>query len=410
MVQAEVPPLLHYQARLQDTQGRPLQGKHKLTFRIYDAQVQGNLLWTQILPAVNIEEGNLAAMLDFSTPKQELTFNEPYWLSIEIENDGEMTPRQLVAVSAYALNADRVNGISASLTPQPNNLLALNAEGKFPPEVLDIHQGPGGNFDADMVDGFHASAAIASNTILPLNANAKFTQNVMPDNLDTYTVDGKDASFLLDCQNHTGVQPPATISPQGAGSGLNADKLDGFEATDLAFLENVQVFTSNGTWIKPANVNTVYVKVWGGGGNGGNGSNGGAGSGGGGGGYSEGLIAVTGNVAVTVGGPGGTSNFAGIPTMQATGGISGSVDIAPSCPGGEGGAGSGGIINLTGGKGGASFGYGGDGGSSPMGGRGGLVGHYTDGNTGGSPGGGGGGGSQNKIGGRGADGLVIVYY
>ncbi len=83
--------------------------------------------------------------------------------------------------------------------------------------------------------------------------------------------------------------------------------------------QNIQYFTASGTWTKPAEISTVYVRVWGGGGGGGSSSGSTSCGGGGGAGYSEGLVAVSGNVTVTVG-SGGLSqggNLAG-----ATGGFS----------------------------------------------------------------------------------------
>ena len=61
-------------------------------------------------------------------------------------------------------------------------------------------------------------------------------------NLDADTVDGKHASDVLSRANHTGTQPsstitgtfaPAAISPQGDGSGLNADTVDGLHASQI---------------------------------------------------------------------------------------------------------------------------------------------------------------------------------
>jgi len=139
---------------------------------------------------------------------------------------------------------------------------------------------------------------------------------------------------------------------------------------------NMQVFTSGGTWTKPAGVSSVFVKVIGGGG----GSGGikyvapatyGATGGGGGGGYSEGIVAVSGNVTVTVGaggtagadsggtgGTGGTSSFAGDSTLSATGGVgSAGRTTTGAGAGGAGGDGSGGTLNISGDAGRAGFYY-----------------------------------------------------
>lgn len=168
---------------------------------------------------------------------------------------------------------------------------------------------------------------------------------------------------------------------------------------------NIQVFTSSGTWTQPAGITKCYVKVIGPGGAGGGGSSTSTtGGGGGGGGYSEGIISVTGNVTVTIG---STNSFAGSTTISATSGAAGSAPVGGNPGiGGTGGTGSGGTINISGGPGQK----GGSGGSTMMGSGGySIAGSFS--NSGNSFGGGGGGGiGSSGSGGSGDPGGVIIYY
>lgn len=192
---------------------------------------------------------------------------------------------------------------------------------------------------------------------------------------------------------------------------------------------NIQVFTASGTWTRPAGVDTVHVKVVGGGAGGGAGggssaanATGGSGGGGGAGGYSEGLIAVTGNAAVTIGAGGaagaggGTSSFAGSTTIQATGGSAGGSggNRSGSTPGiggtgGTGGVGSGGTLNLSGGSGAdGATGY--TSGAGSVEGRGGLGGSTLYGSFGAKGSGGNGSTSGSGSASAGIDGYVVVYW
>ena len=129
---------------------------------------------------------------------------------------------------------------------------------------------------------------------------------------------------------------------------------------------NMQAFTSSGTWTNPGSVTKVKVTVVGaGGGGGGSGPNNGSGGGGGGGGTAIEVATIpTSPVPVTVGGggaaggpqaggsTGGTSSFGAY--CSATGGTGGpgNYSVQPNSNyGGQGGAGSGGTLNLEGGCG-----------------------------------------------------------
>lgn len=149
---------------------------------------------------------------------------------------------------------------------------------------------------------------------------------------------------------------------------------NGLEYRNSGF-SGIQVFTSNGTWNRPAGVRYIRVKVQGaGGGASGHGESGAAG------GYAERIMDVTGipSVGITIGGGGGGNYYSG------AGGNSGGTSFGPyiSAQGGHGanrqnqhsggvsGGAGGGNLNIHQGGGGAHHDSFGPGGTSHFGGAG----------------------------------------
>ena len=99
-----IPRLIRFQALLEDKQENPLNGDFKLTFRIYDKETSGGPLWQEIQPGVSVEEGVLDVKLG-SVNELNLLFDKPYWLGVEVESDGEMTPRFDFTTVPYAYNS-----------------------------------------------------------------------------------------------------------------------------------------------------------------------------------------------------------------------------------------------------------------------------------------------------------------
>lgn len=178
---------------------------------------------------------------------------------------------------------------------------------------------------------------------------------------------------------------------RATGTALPA--LDGTNLTGIAKVADIQTFTANDTWAKPAGAKSVLVQMWGGGGGGGGGPSTAMGGGGGGGGAyleytfnasdlsaTEAIVVGTGGTATNVG---GNSSF-GSTKLIAYGGGGGD----PASGGGDGGGGGGGGIASVGGT--ATTHMGGNGGnvSGGVGGSGAVGGISTF-------GGGGGGGSGN---------------
>lgn len=110
MAQAEA--RIHYQGVLLDSSGNPLDGVTTVTFRLYDAPTGGNLLWSEN-PHVTVSEGVFSVLLGHGGSIVPGLFDSgERWLELEV--GGEiLSPRQPIASVPRALNAERLQGLTA---------------------------------------------------------------------------------------------------------------------------------------------------------------------------------------------------------------------------------------------------------------------------------------------------------
>lgn len=259
------------------------------------------------------------------------------------------------------------------------------------------------------------TAAIQGNESVgaALNAAIAALQSGKADASHTHNASDIDAGTLSNARLDIAAQAAAEA---GTGNGLMTSERTAQAIAALAsgggIVVQRQIFTSSGTWTKPAGLLYADIEVVGGGGAGA-GYYGGPNHGGGGGGYARVIEAAAdlgSTETVTVGAASGTSSFGS--HASATGGSTGYTENSGGGTGGVGTA-SGGFV-ARGSDGGLASIYtgtyfvGGTGGGSFLGGAG--KGGAWSGSAGGANtgGGGGGGGSNGGPGGAGGTGVVIV--
>jgi hypothetical protein len=134
--EAAVPHLINYQGRLTDSSGNPLNGSYNITFRIYDAETAGTLLWQEQHTGVVIQKGIFSILLG-SVTALNLPFDTQYYLAIQVGSDPEMSPRQRITSAGYAIRAERaegVNGITNFFPGSGNVGIGMTS----PAEKLDV--------------------------------------------------------------------------------------------------------------------------------------------------------------------------------------------------------------------------------------------------------------------------------
>ncbi|MDD3905376.1 MAG: hypothetical protein PHS46_02470 [Candidatus Omnitrophica bacterium] len=105
---AAIPHLMNFQGKATDKAGAPLSGTYNLTFRIYDAETGGAAKWSETQTGVQITNGIFQVQLG-SVTALTLSFDVPYWISLEINTDGEMSPRTRLASVPYAYAAQSLS-------------------------------------------------------------------------------------------------------------------------------------------------------------------------------------------------------------------------------------------------------------------------------------------------------------
>ncbi len=116
-----VPSHMNYQGQL-FLNGSPASGPVSITFRLYDAAVGGNLLWTET-DNVTVNQGLFSTILGDNTPIPYLPFSgQTLWLEMEI-NGTPLSPRTQFVSVPYAYRSQRADTSDVALSGTTGNEL-----------------------------------------------------------------------------------------------------------------------------------------------------------------------------------------------------------------------------------------------------------------------------------------------
>lgn len=177
-------PTIQFQGRLLDpTTGQPKSdGVYTMTFRLYSDAAGGTALWTET-KNLTLTRGLFNTQLGDTTPlPPEIFTGQPLYLAIQVGNDAEAAPRQVVDHNAYAFyaeNAGRLEGLAAKAFAKAAHLHTGDdiVDGSITAADLDTAYAHAAHTHTgdDIVDGTISAADL--NSALP---RAKFI------NLDVY--------------------------------------------------------------------------------------------------------------------------------------------------------------------------------------------------------------------------------
>jgi hypothetical protein len=84
-----------FQGYLTNAEGQPIEGNVKLTIRLYSEPSGGKALWMETHTNVPVTNGLFRVYLGSKETLTQALLSQPLWLGISVNDDAEMTPREL---------------------------------------------------------------------------------------------------------------------------------------------------------------------------------------------------------------------------------------------------------------------------------------------------------------------------
>jgi len=250
---AAIPDLIRYQGTAVDTEGIALEGPYDITLRIYTTEVGGIHIWEEVHQQVSISKGVFTVLLGEITAL-DLPFDQDYYLSIEISNDGEMSPRQRITSVGYAYRAkvaelateaetaqssQEVAGYSVATGHSPASQIYASKSDGYLPEVVDSSSIKDGSITNSKLTNNSIDLSTKTTGILPIEKGGTGTDltrycslglnttGILP---TQYGGTGTDEQAYCDLNLNTSGTLPIDKGGTGNSTG-EADTVDGIHAS-----------------------------------------------------------------------------------------------------------------------------------------------------------------------------------
>jgi hypothetical protein len=112
---AEIPKMINYQGMLTNDSGDPITDTLDLEFKIYNAESNGDLKWSETQTDVPIIDGLFNVILGSVNPIDTLSFAENYWLEIKVGAQTMLNRLRFTSVG-YAYRAERADTADYALS------------------------------------------------------------------------------------------------------------------------------------------------------------------------------------------------------------------------------------------------------------------------------------------------------
>jgi len=105
---------INYQGKLTDSGGDAVaNGSYSIVFSLYTVSSGGSNIWTET-QSVTVTDGLFSVMLGSITSLATVDFNQTLYLGVNINADGEMSPRKIIGAVPSAFTADKLDNLDST--------------------------------------------------------------------------------------------------------------------------------------------------------------------------------------------------------------------------------------------------------------------------------------------------------